>query len=135
MATAKVRAAKMKSSLDAMACGSAVILKVLPAPCHIAPPTLKGAFVDSAVCSVPGVVIRLVCGLLLFNSASGNGTALGHGWGSHAVDCTKVLASTRNHDSLPVAIEWKHFVCLVAVKLEAVQSHAILAGCCKRTPN
>ena len=112
MATAKVRAAKMKSSLDAMACGSAVILKVLPAPCHIAPPTLKGAFVDSAVCSVPG-----------------------HGWGSHAVDCTKVLASTRNHDSLPVAIEWKHFVCLVAVKLEAVQSHAILAGCCKRTPN
>ena len=104
--------AKMKSSLDAMACGSAVILKVFPAPWHIAPPTLKGAFVDSAVCSVPG-----------------------HGWGSHAVDCTKVLASTRNHDSLPVAIEWKHFVCLVAVKLEAVQSHAILAGCCKRTPN
>lgn len=125
---------KMKSSLDAMACGSAVILKVFPAPCHIAPPTLKGAFVDSAVCSDPGVVIRLVCGLLLFNSASGNGTALGHGWGSHAVDCTKVLASTRNHDSLPVAIEWKHFVCFVAVKLEAVQSHAISAGCCKRNP-
>ena len=90
---------------------------------------------QSSLASRSGVVIRLVCDLLLFNSASGNGTALGHGWGSHAVDCTKVLASTRNHDSLPVAIEWKHFVCLVAVKLEAVQSHAILAGCCKRTPN
>ena len=51
-----------------------------------------GAFV---LFPVPGVVIRLVCGLLLFNSASGNGTALGHGWGSHAVDCTSASVSQK----------------------------------------
>ena len=62
-------AVKLKSSLDAMAGGSALILKVLLAPCPIAPPTLEGAFVDPAVCS-------------------------------------KVLASTRNRNSLPAAIKW-----------------------------
>ena len=30
---------------------------------------------------VPSAVTSLVCGPLLFNSASGNGTTVGHGWG------------------------------------------------------
>ena len=52
---------------------------------------------DPNLFRAPSVVTGLVCGPLLFNSASGNGTAVGHGWGSPCCGsiqwlfCTKTL--------------------------------------------
>ena len=44
---------------------------------------------------VPSAVTSLVCGPLLFNSASGNGTTVGHGWGSPCCGSTQWLFCTK----------------------------------------